>query len=317
MRTIRHAFCAARRNCARAAAREDSWTNFFDTRTLGPSSRMGARRTPSTLNRWERAGKFPAPLRIGDRWKAWRQSDIERWLREAARRSRPPNVKPAAVGAAGVRAEARDDTRNIPQTGPRGQWPVSIVDPTTGARYRDASVNADSRRRPNVSPRSPCRSACTPSSGALTTAPSIAATGAGFWSRWSWAGSCGQSEVTGESSASSSTNASELELVSTLMRRYSGPRHALPVLLALADYAGADGISWPSRAAIATRCKISERQVRRDLSALAAAGWLRLVGSRAGGRAKSARWQIIVNREAHVPLFQTVKRGHPLPLLAT
>ena len=35
----------------------------------------------STLNRWEREGRFPAPLRVGERWKAWRQSDVEAWLR--------------------------------------------------------------------------------------------------------------------------------------------------------------------------------------------------------------------------------------------
>ena len=123
---------------------------------------MATRRTPGTLNRWERAGKFPAPLRIGERWKAWRQSDIEQWLRDGgAEKWRPPNVKPAAVGAAGVRAEARDDTRNIPQTGPRGQWRVEIVDPSNG-RAKPWAPPYPTRAEAERSPRVSTTSGCTP-----------------------------------------------------------------------------------------------------------------------------------------------------------
>jgi predicted DNA-binding transcriptional regulator AlpA len=44
---------------------------------LAPYFPDGRAPHPSTLNRWERAGKFPKPLRVGERWKAWRASDIE------------------------------------------------------------------------------------------------------------------------------------------------------------------------------------------------------------------------------------------------
>ena len=39
----------------------------------------------TTLNRLIAAGRFPAPVRIGPRAVAWRESDIRRWLE-----SRPP-----------------------------------------------------------------------------------------------------------------------------------------------------------------------------------------------------------------------------------
>jgi prophage regulatory protein len=44
----------------------------------------------STLFRWERAGAFPARLRVGPGIVAWRKSDIDDWLRS----------RPAAAGTA-------------------------------------------------------------------------------------------------------------------------------------------------------------------------------------------------------------------------
>lgn len=38
----------------------------------------------STIWRMLRAGKFPAPVRISQRVKAWRAADVERWLAERA-----------------------------------------------------------------------------------------------------------------------------------------------------------------------------------------------------------------------------------------
>ncbi len=46
----------------------------------------------------------------------------------------------------------------------------------------------------------------------------------------------------------------------------------LLVLLALADYANDQGVCWPSRASLAHKARLSERQVRRALAALRAAG---------------------------------------------
>ena len=34
----------------------------------------------STLKRWVREGKFPAPVKLGDRMTAWRASDVTAWL---------------------------------------------------------------------------------------------------------------------------------------------------------------------------------------------------------------------------------------------
>lgn len=38
----------------------------------------------STIWRLVKAEKFPAPIRIGDRRLAWRESDVQRWIDEKA-----------------------------------------------------------------------------------------------------------------------------------------------------------------------------------------------------------------------------------------
>jgi hypothetical protein len=70
------------------------------------------------------------------------------------------------------------------------------------------------------------------------------------------------------------------------------------VLLVLADRADKRGIAWPSVATIAHDSGLSERRVRAHLAALAAAGLIRPTGSRAGGRACTVRWQLVL--DAHV-----------------
>lgn len=64
-------------------------------------------------------------------------------------------------------------------------------------------------------------------------------------------------------------------------------------LLALADWANDEGGSlYPSIAAIAARCSVSERTVQRILRDLAEDGWLRVVGNENGGRRKTRRYQL-------------------------
>jgi hypothetical protein len=106
------------------------------------------------------------------------------------------------------------------------------------------------------------------------------------------------------------------DLVAFILRNFNGPRHAQPVLLALADHADKQGIAWPSVATLAARCRLSERHVTRCISQLVATGWLRSVGSRAGGRALSVRWQIIVNPDIPVTHYDA-KQGHPCQGLGT
>lgn len=38
--------------------------------------------SPSSIWRWVKAGKFPAPFRIGERTKVWDFSEVERFLDE-------------------------------------------------------------------------------------------------------------------------------------------------------------------------------------------------------------------------------------------
>jgi hypothetical protein len=81
-------------------------------------------------------------------------------------------------------------------------------------------------------------------------------------------------------------------LTSAVLRGYTGPRDALPVLLALADFANDRGECWPSVAKIAARARLSVRQTRRHLTTLERAGWITSTGNRIGGRALSTRWAI-------------------------
>lgn len=36
--------------------------------------------SPTTLWRWHRSGRFPAPVRLGANSVGWREADIEQWL---------------------------------------------------------------------------------------------------------------------------------------------------------------------------------------------------------------------------------------------
>lgn len=104
-------------------------------------------------------------------------------------------------------------------------------------------------------------------------------------------------------------------LTSKLLRAYDGPRTALPVLLVLADHADDSGVAWPSVQTIADRARISKRQARGHLSALAEAGWIRLVGSRKGGRAQVAKWRVVIKtaseRRKPASAFPTPERRKP------
>ncbi|HRO86700.1 MAG TPA: helix-turn-helix domain-containing protein [Chiayiivirga sp.] len=88
-------------------------------------------------------------------------------------------------------------------------------------------------------------------------------------------------------------------------------------LLALADWANDEGGSlYPSIAAIAARCSVSERTVQRILRDLAEDGWLRVVGNENGGRRKTRRYQLDAVRisssgaakGANLAPFQDVER---------
>ncbi|MDB0507662.1 AlpA family phage regulatory protein [Ralstonia solanacearum] len=54
-------------------------------RLLGVLDAVGVKK--SCLYEWVRLGKFPAPVRLGARSVAWRQSEVEAWIeaRESAR----------------------------------------------------------------------------------------------------------------------------------------------------------------------------------------------------------------------------------------
>lgn len=88
-------------------------------------------------------------------------------------------------------------------------------------------------------------------------------------------------------------------------------------LLALADWANDGGGSlYPSIAAIAARCSVSERTVQRILRDLAEDGWLGVVGNENGGRRKTRRYQLDAVRiisggivkGANLAPFQDVER---------
>jgi prophage regulatory protein len=44
----------------------------------------GIVRNRSTLDRWVRAGRFPAPVRLGEHSVGWRLVDVRQWLEELA-----------------------------------------------------------------------------------------------------------------------------------------------------------------------------------------------------------------------------------------
>lgn len=57
---------------------DDKLLRYPDLAPYFPDGRLPHQ---STLNRWVRAGRFPAPLRVSDRWKAWRKGAIDDWVR--------------------------------------------------------------------------------------------------------------------------------------------------------------------------------------------------------------------------------------------
>ena len=64
---------------------------------------------------------------------------------------------------------------------------------------------------------------------------------------------------------------------------------ALVVLLAIADYANADGLAWPSTSVLAARARLSERQTRRCLATLVEMGELSVEPDAAGTGARRYR----------------------------
>jgi hypothetical protein len=67
-------------------------------------------------------------------------------------------------------------------------------------------------------------------------------------------------------------------------------------LMILAEYADAAGVAWPAVDTIAHQAQLDSRQVRRLLNRLHADGWIRPLGSRKGGHAKTVRWALEVHR---------------------
>ena len=65
----------------------------------------------------------------------------------------------------------------------------------------------------------------------------------------------------------------------------------LLMLLALADFANDDGVAWPSVPALARKCRVSERQARRLLRDLEAAG--EIVSEAGSGRKHTSSYQLI------------------------
>lgn len=70
--------------------------------------------------------------------------------------------------------------------------------------------------------------------------------------------------------------------------RYSGGE--LLCLLALADWAGEDGICWPSVPRIAEKCRLSDRQVQRVLAGLEQDGAISI--ERGGGRGRPTHYRV-------------------------
>ena len=69
------------------------------------------------------------------------------------------------------------------------------------------------------------------------------------------------------------------------------------VLLALCDWANDEGGSlYPSMAAIAARCSVSERTVQRIVHGMIDEGWIAVVGNETGGRGRTCRYQLNADR---------------------
>lgn len=52
----------------------------------------------STIWRWVKVGKFPAPVKLSERITAWRLDDVDAWLASSAGIKKPDN----AAGATGL-----------------------------------------------------------------------------------------------------------------------------------------------------------------------------------------------------------------------
>lgn len=62
------------------------------------ADRLGV--NPRTLERWEKAGQFPARVRVGANTTGWLESDLEAWLLERERVSvKAPARAPLPRGA--------------------------------------------------------------------------------------------------------------------------------------------------------------------------------------------------------------------------
>lgn len=87
----------------------------------------------------------------------------------------------------------------------------------------------------------------------------------------------------------------------------------LLILLVLADHANDDGICWPSATRIATRAKLSERQVRRRIDTLEAQGYIE-VERREG---KTSRVRLVSTNPGHQEVTPDTESpltsGHPHP----
>lgn len=82
---------------------------------------------------------------------------------------------------------------------------------------------------------------------------------------------------------------------------------SLLVLLAMADYADDVGYCWPSVAMLATKARLSERQVQYVLRALVETLEIRMVEA-GGGRWKRNHYQVLVRNGAKTaPLSETVQ----------
>jgi len=62
-------------------------------------------RAPKTLETWARAGYGPRPVKLGVRRVAYRLTEVDRWLRENARRARQSARRPMRSQAHGGAAQ--------------------------------------------------------------------------------------------------------------------------------------------------------------------------------------------------------------------
>lgn len=81
-------------------------------------------------------------------------------------------------------------------------------------------------------------------------------------------------------------------------RAQVAPATAKHVLLALATYADAQGLCWPSVATLGSNTGLGERAVQMALRTLEAAGLLAITGNKLGGRGQTPRYRLQVQKGA-------------------